>query len=111
MRDVARLGGEATKAKYAGEAFTAEELSPIATLEDAMRRLDVIQSAVLTRRISHAEGNSAAKVLESWVKASAANLTNALVSELRAELDAKTREIDSLRTQLAGQARGMRIAK
>ncbi len=105
LRAAASLGGQATKAKHEGAAFTAEDLPRICTVEDAMQRLDTIQSAVLTRRISHHEGNAAAKVIDSWIKAHAAKLTVGLVNELRAELDAKTREIESLRAQLAGQAR------
>jgi hypothetical protein len=108
MREVAAAGGAASARKAQGEGFTADELPPIKTLEDAMIRLDLIQSAVLCRRIVHHEASSAAKAIDSWVKAHAAHMTQGLVNELRAELDAKTHEIESLRKQLAGNARGLR---
>jgi uncharacterized protein involved in exopolysaccharide biosynthesis len=111
LRAAGSLGGVATAAKHASAAFTPEDLEPIVTLEDAMKRLDVIQSAVLTRRITHGEGNAAAKVLDSWIKAHGAHLTSGLVNELRAELDAKTREIETLRKELANHTRSLRVAK
>ncbi len=70
-----------------------------------MRALDEIRVAVLTRRITHGEGASAAKTCDSWVKAYSAQLTKSLVNELQAELDAKANEIEELRTELSKASR------
>lgn len=98
----ASLGGQALRAKLAGSAFTVEELPPLETLEDAKHALDVIRTAVMTRRLTHAEGNSAARAVGEWVKTEGAASTARIVGELRAELEAKAAEIAVLRRQLEG---------
>jgi hypothetical protein len=111
LRAAAAKGGEATKAKYAMEAFTAEQLSPIRSLEDAKLALDEIRVAVMTRRLAHAEGNAASKAVAEWIKAEGAATTARLVNELRTELDLRLREIEELRAQLAGKAKPIRMAR
>jgi hypothetical protein len=110
MRAIAALGGAATRAKYAGQAFDPTDLPPIVTLEDAKRALDAIRMAVLTRRITHAEGNAASKAIDSWVKTETAAITSRLVNELRVELETRTTEIAELRKRLAG-GRAVRMAR
>lgn len=105
MADIASRGGQATRVKLAGQAFTAEELPDLVTLEDAKRALDVVRKAVMSRRLSHSEGTAAAKTVDSWVKTETAAITARLVNELRAELDAKSEEIGALRKQLASRPR------
>lgn len=100
MATIGSRGGEATRARFGGEAFTAEELPPLHTIEDAKAALDVVRVAVMTRRLTHAEGNAASKSVAEWVKAETAAITGRLVNELRAELDAKSEEIATLRKQL-----------
>jgi len=111
MREIAALGGQATKAKLEGRAFQDDELPRITTLEDAKLALDDIRRAILSRRITHSEGASASKAVAEWVKTESAAATGRLVNELRTEMEAKTDEIEALRKQLAGQARGMRVAR
>jgi hypothetical protein len=101
MRELASLGGQALRRKLEGEAFTADELQPITSLEGAKAALDQIRVAVLTRRITHSEGASASKAVSEWVKTHGATTTATLVNELRLELEAKTNEIEALRGQLA----------
>lgn len=110
MREVSRLGGAASAAKSAGVAFQAEEVTRIETLEDAKAALDTVRVAVLTRRITHAEGNAASKAVSEWVKTEGVAATGRLVTELHRELAAKTEEIDALRRQLATPLRP-RVAK
>jgi len=105
LREIAHLGGEATKAKNTGAAFTADQLPAIETLDDASKALDAIRVAVLTRRISHNEANAASKAIDSWVKAQTATMTRTLVDELRTELEQRTKEIEALRKQLAARAK------
>jgi hypothetical protein len=99
------MGGKATAAKYAGGAFAAGDLKPITTLEDAKLALDEIRVAILTRRITYSEGASASKAVSEWVKTESAAATGRLVGELRAALEAKTEEIETLRKQLSAGGR------
>lgn len=105
MREMAAKGGEATARKHAGGAFEPGELAPIESLEDAMRALDEIRVAVLTRRITHSEATAASRAVSEWVKAESATMTKALVNDLTAELDARSREIAELRAELAKASR------
>ena len=108
MKEIATRGGHATAAKHASAGFTADELPAIITLEDAKRALDVIRVAVMTRKLTHAEGNAASKSVSEWVKAESAAVTGRIVNELQKDLDAKTEEIAALKLQLASGA-GRRI--
>jgi len=101
MREIATRGGHATAAKHASVGFTADELAPMVTLEDAKRALDVIRVAVMTRKITHAEGNAASKSVSEWVKAEGAAVTGRIVNELQKDLDGKTAEIAALKLQLS----------
>ena len=101
MREHRAKGGRATARKHHAKPFSADEIVQLTTLEDAKLALDQIRTAVLLRRITHSEGASATKAVDSWVRTEAAVLTSALVGDLRGELDAKTRELDELRTELA----------
>jgi hypothetical protein len=105
LRERASLGGQATRARFGGAAFEAGELKPINSLEDAKLSLDEIRIAVMTRRLTHAEGNAASKAISEWVKTQAATNTERLVNELTAELKEKTKEIADLRTQLSNRMR------
>jgi hypothetical protein len=104
----AMKGGEALKRKHDGGGFAIEDLPPVTTLEDAKLALDAIRVAVLTRRITDREANSASKAVSEWVKAEASAQTQRLVTELKAELERKTGEIEVLRQQLATQGRAQR---
>ena len=99
------LGGAATAAAWSSDGFTVEELKPIETLDDAMLALDDIRRAVLCRKVTHNEGNSATRAIGEWVKTHGARLTQALVTELQGELNARTKEIEDLRKQLAKASR------
>ena len=105
------LGGQATAAKFAGAAFTAEEVTALATIDDAKLALDQIRIAAMTRRLTHAEANAASKAVAEWVKADSAAQTDRVVNELTRTIDAQKDEIDALRQQIAGQSRTMRVAK
>ena len=111
MQELASLGGQAQQRKFGGTAFEAGDLKPIASLEDAKTALDEIRVAVLTRRITHSEGSAASKAVAEWVKAESATVTQRLVNELRAELEAKQHAIEELRKQVNAQARPMRVAR
>ena len=110
MREIGVRGGAALRAKLAGQAFEPAELPPIESLEDAKLALDAIRIAVLCRRITHAEGNAAAKAIDSWVKTETAAITARLVNELRAELESKSQEIDALKRQLT-KGHAVRMAR
>lgn len=105
IREAQRLGGEATAAKNRSAPYTLEELPTIETIPDAKRALDEVRRAVMTRRLTHAEGNAASKAVAEWVKAEQARLGD-ILGELQAELDQKTQEIDALRKQIASQSAG-----
>lgn len=100
MAEISRKGGQATAARFASVPFVAEDVPRIETLEDAKLALDNIRIAVLTRRITHAEGNAASKAVSEWCKAEGMAATGRLVTELRNELAAKTAEIATLRTTM-----------
>ena len=104
-------GGAATAAKLAGAGFSAGDLQPVTTLEEAKLALIQIRDAVLTRKITHNEGASASKSIAEWLKVETASQTQRLVNELTKELEAKSREIETLRQQLAGHRPRMRVAK
>ena len=108
QRAASVAGGRARAIRDAGAAFDATEIPPLESLEDAKLALDAIRVAVLSRRITHAEGSSATRTVEAWVKAEGAALTAKLVGEIRRELDAKQLEIDALRAQLSGKGRAPR---
>lgn len=101
MRERAALGGLATKARFEGQAFAPEDLPPLVTLEDAKAALDQVRVAVMSRRVTHAEGNAASKAVSEWVRTETAAITARLVGELKSELQAKAEEIEALRKQLA----------
>jgi hypothetical protein len=101
MADLGSRGGQATRAKLAGHAFTAEDLPPLHSIEDAKAALDVIRVAVMTRRLTHAEGNAASKATAEWIKGETAAITARLNTELRTELDAKQTKIEALEKQVA----------
>ena len=105
LASIASSGGAATAAKHAGQAFAANEITVLESFEDAKRAFDDVRRAVLTRRITHTEGNAATKAIEGWIKAETAGITRGLVNELRAELDARGREIEQLRGQVTSQVR------
>jgi hypothetical protein len=105
MEAIASKGGQALRAKLAGSAFDASELKPITTLEDAKLALDEVRIAVMTRRITHAEGNAASKSISEWVKTQVATNTDKLVNELTGELKAKTQEIEELNKRIADLSR------
>lgn len=101
----AAFGGKGGKAKRHAAPFALEELSTLRTVEDCKRALDQVRVAVLTRRITPAEGNSASRALDAWTKAEGAAVTARLVGELRAELASKAAEIAELRKALAAGPR------
>jgi hypothetical protein len=103
MAEIGRLGGAATRVRLTGEAFKAEELRPLRTIEDAKAALDLIRVAVMTRRLTHAEGNAASRAVAEWIKGETAAITARLVNELRGELEAKAAEMAQLRQQLMGR--------
>jgi hypothetical protein len=105
MRDIASRGGQATRARLMGVAFEAEQLPPLRTIEDAKAGLDQVRIAVMTRRLTHAEGNAASKAIAEWIKGEGAAVTSRLVNELRTELDAKEAELAALRKQPGGPRR------
>jgi uncharacterized protein involved in exopolysaccharide biosynthesis len=105
MREIGILGGNAKAAKEAGQAFTAEELTALVDLDDAMRALDAIRVAAMSRRLTHAEANAASKAVSEWVKAYMARTTQRLVNELQAELTATKQECAELRQQLTSRQR------
>ena len=82
MAEISRKGGQATAARFASVPFVAEDVPRIETLEDAKLALDNIRIAVLTRRITHAEGNAASKAVSEWCKAEGMAATGRLVTEL-----------------------------
>ena len=100
MREARSRGGLATAQKRQGKPFSGDEIGRLSTLEDAKLALDQIRTAVLLRRITHSEGSAATKAVSEWVRTESTVLTAALVGDLRRELDARTREIDELRTEL-----------
>ena len=83
--------------------FTPNELPPVTSLETALTALDAIRVAVLSGRITPPQGRSAAGAVESWVRAHGALTAQRVVNELRAELDAKGKEIATLRSQLGSR--------
>lgn len=101
LREASRRGGEATKRKLAADGFTADELPALTDIDSAMNALDVIRIAVMTRRLTHAEGNSASKACSEWIKGHSVRQTQRIVDELQKEVDSKAEEIDELRKQLA----------
>lgn len=111
MRAIGLVGGQATKRKHAGAGFAANQVKPITTLEDAKLALDEIRVAILTRRITYAEGASASKAVDLWVRAESVAGTGRLVNELRAELEKKAQEILELRRQLAARSGSARLTR
>lgn len=112
MAALASLGGQAVKAKFGGQAFEAADIKPIESIEDAKEALDDIRVAIMSRRLTHAEGNAASKTVAEWVKAEGAAVTQRLITELRTALEEKTDEIEALRKQLNSQAsRPLRVTK
>jgi hypothetical protein len=107
----ASLGGNATAKKHASAGFSVSELRPLASLEDAKLSLVDIRDAILTRKVTHTEGRSATGAIEAWIKAEAAALTKNLVNELTAQLAENKKENESLRKQIAENARQLRIAR
>ena len=85
---------------HTGPGFDAGELPPLQSLEDAMTCLDSVRVAVLTGKITTGQGTSAAKTISEWVRANTALTTAHVVGELRAELERKGREIETLRKAL-----------
>lgn len=108
MRELSAKGGESTARAWQSEGFKLDELPEMTTLEDAKLALDAIRRAVLTRKITHAEGNAASKAVSEWVKAESSAQTARIVNELQRELDEKAREINELREQLAKRNRTLR---
>ena len=84
-----------------GTAFEPGDVVALETLDDAKVALDQIRRAVLTRQITHSEGSSATKAVDSWVKTESAIATRRIVDELQRELDARADEIAELRSELA----------
>jgi hypothetical protein len=105
---ISAAGGRATAARLGGEAFTAGDLPPLVSIEDAKLALDAIRVATLTRRITHSESRAAAGAVKEWIAAETAAQTQRLVNELSRELEAKTEEIKALRKQLGGKLRAVR---
>lgn len=110
MQEIRSSGGRATAAKHASAGFLPGEITRVTTLEEAKNALAEIHIAVLTRRITDREGNAASKALAEWTKVEAGAQTQRLVGELQRELDAKGKEIEELRRQLAAGSRKMRVA-
>jgi uncharacterized protein involved in exopolysaccharide biosynthesis len=108
LRAIAALGGAATAAKHAAEGFKPDEIADLTDIESAMRALDVIRQAAMTRRLTHTEANAASKAVAEWVKAHGVLQTQRLVGELQRSLDEKAEEIQDLRKQLATQSRSIR---
>lgn len=102
-REIGAKGGHALREKMASPGFSLDDLPEIRTLEDAKQRLDAIQRAILTRQVTHHEGNAACRAVAEWVKVESVAITQRLVVELEKELQEKTAEINALKSQLAGR--------
>ena len=87
------------QAKNARRTIVNEKASQLKAYFDDIRR------AVLVRKVTHNEGSSATRAIGEWVKTHGARLTQALVTELQHELNARTKEIEDLRKQLAKASR------
>lgn len=101
MREIASLGGKAKALKDNGAGFTDADLTPLVTVGDAQKRLELISNANLTRRISHNDCNAAARAISQWVDAFDVAQTEKLSTELHAELARVRAENESLRGKLA----------
>lgn len=110
MSKIAALGGEATARVWESEGFTLDELPPLESLEDAKLALDAIRRGVLCRKCTHNEATAATRAVGEWVKTVSAVDTKQLVTDLRSELEAKTKEIAALRKDMTSR-RPMRAVK
>jgi hypothetical protein len=107
MEAIGRLGGEATRAKLAARPFTDEEVVPLTNAAGAAAQVHV---AVMTGRITHAQGATALKAIEVQLKAEAAAREQLLVDEMLAKQATLERENRDLRHQVATLQREKRGA-
>lgn len=101
LRTIQSLGGQAAAAKHRGEPLTLADFPPLTCHEDAKVALDQIRAWIGTDRCTHAEGMVMIRDIEAWLKVDAAQVTKTLLNEVTTALEAKTREIEALRRQLA----------
>lgn len=99
--DKAMRGGLAHAAKYRGDAFTADELPDLESVDDAKKAFSQVRRAVGCRRITHAEGNAMNKAIEGWLKANEADVTERLTEEFEAAIRDRDHEIAELRQKLS----------
>ncbi len=70
-----------------------EELGPLETVEDAMRRLDRIGIWITAGLLSGAAGGASVRALEVWLRGHESKLTERVVEDLKGDLARLKREL------------------
>ncbi len=93
--------GEARRRK-AQERLTAdrvlEELGPLETVDDAMRRLDRLNVWIASGFLTGSAGSAASRCLEIWLRGHESKLTQQVVEELKGRLEELEAQLKQQRT-------------
>ena len=109
MREIASAGGQATRAKFAAPGLRAGEMPELTDIESCKRAYNVVAQALAERRITDKEALGFVRIIDGFVKAESAAITQRVVTELQAMHEAKDEEIAELRRQVGGAR--VRVAK
>ncbi len=77
-----------------------EELGPLETIADAMRRLDRLGLWISAGMLSGSQGGAAVRSIEVWLRGHETRLTERVVDDLQAD-------VERLKTELTGRSVGV----
>ena len=77
-----------------------EELGPLKTIDDAMRRLDRLGLWISAGMLSGSQGGAAVRSIEVWLRGHETRLTERVVDDLQAD-------VERLKTELTGRSVGV----
>lgn len=96
MKEIASRGGKAAAAKASG-GLHPDDLTELASFEDAKARLDLISRAVLSGRIESKVAQAAIRAVSEWVATEGERAANEDLEALAEELERLKEELDGSR--------------
>lgn len=86
-RDLAAKKWKAVKRNRLTLARVEEELGPLETIDDAMRRLDRLGLWISAGMLSGSQGGAAVRSIEVWLRGHETRLTERVVDDLQADVE------------------------
>jgi hypothetical protein len=90
-----RKGADSTRKRFQRSGLEPEALGKLHNHQDAKRWLEVIGTAVVTRKLGNREAVAGIRAVEAWLKAEGERVTMDVVQELKDEVERLKNDLTS----------------